>query len=404
MIFDPHDRGHYLTYIRYILTEACIAERVTLVLQEDITSSEAYRTQLSPYVRDVEIDSAITPGSFRRGSALLADFQRAVRRHKPDHVWIPSGDLLVRQCNLTHLFRNCSFARGMEAECGMVEIRFHHSSPRLRGQMRQLLERTLLRHGPWQRLHTIDPTAFGWMRTRDQRLARRFALIPDPVEDFTPVTKQHARRELGIPTDGTYIGTVGSHAIPRKGTNLLLDAFARAKLGSHDRLLIAGPLGEKLHNRLRSEFSQLCRADRVILLDRYLTDVELMMAISAMDVVCTPYFDHLGSSGIVLRAAQLERCVLAPDQGWFAYMIPRFGLGETGHILESTALARSLETALVRSREFQISPACRRLIRYSHPSNFARLWAVRLRQRMGLPELNELHTWQWVLQAMGSEQ
>ena len=404
MIFDAHEQGHYLTYVRYMLQSAACADRLTLVLRDGVMQSAPYREQLQSRVEKGQVDPAIRSDSFHNGRHVLEDFQAALRRHRPDHVWIPSADLLVRHCNLAYALRRWRFPPNLEGECGLIELRFHHPPRRWRGHLRHLFDRTLLSVGPWARMHTIDPTVFTWARARGGRLGSLLHLLPDPVDDFTPVSKQVARRSLGIPEDGRYVGSVGAHAIPRKGSDLLVEAFSAASLASNDRLLLVGPLGDKLRQRLQTEFSHLYRSERIVVVERYLSDQELMTALAAMDVVCTPYINHFGSSGIVLRAAQAGRPVLAPNQNWFAQMVPRFGLGHTADILEVPALAREIRNALERSGDFRVSPACRRLIEYSDAGNFARLWAARVRERMGLPVDPAVRTWDWVLEATANRE
>jgi glycosyltransferase involved in cell wall biosynthesis len=267
--------------------------------------------------------------------------------------------------------------------------------------VRQAAQRSLLGAGPWVKIHTIDPTAFAWVQARGGTLANRFSLVPDAMDEFTPVARETARRTLDIPIEGRYIVSVGSHAVPRKGSQLLLEAFVRARLGSTDRLLLAGTLGEELKRRLETEFADLYRLQRIVVIDKYLDDADLMNALAASDVVCTPYFDHVISSGIVLRAAQAGRPVLAPRQGWLGDIVPRFQLGETGDILEVAALAAALEKAVERADGFRVSRACERLVEYSSARNFAALWAVRFRERMGLPREDDVRTWEWVLQEYG---
>ena len=399
MIFDPHERGHYLTYVRYLLETSTCAKRVTVVLRQDILASEPYREQLLPYIGNVEVVTSIQPASFNDGQQLLSDFSTSCAEHSPDHIWVPSGDLLARHCNLARLRGQWRFPAGTEAECGLIEIRFHHPPKRWRGYARRFLEQQLLRAGSWAKLHTIDPTVFTWIRDHGGKLATKFDLVPDPIDEFTPIEKIAARTALGIPEDGRYVGSVGSHAVARKGSHLLIESFAKARLATTDRLLLAGPLGDDLRHRLRTEYSELTRSGRLVAVDRYLSEIDLMNALSAMDLVCTPYIDHLGSSGIVLRAAQVGRPVLAPNQGWFATMIPRFGLGNTGDILEVANLARALEKAIPVAANYRRSAACLRLLEYSASSNFARLWARRLRERMGAPLDDRVRTWEWVLDA-----
>jgi glycosyltransferase involved in cell wall biosynthesis len=400
MIFDPHERGHYLAYVRYLLAGAKDADRVTLVLRQGVIDSEPFQQQLASTVNNVEVDAAIGPESFHDGQQLHRDFWAAVQRHGPDHVWVPSGDLLARHCNIAQIAQRRRVKRHMEAECGLIEIRFHHPPRRWRGHLRHTLDRLVIGAGTWSRLHTIDPTLFNWARARGGRLGRSLHLVPDPIDQVAGADKLAARRSLGIPEHGRYVVSAGVHAVPRKGSELLLGAFVRAGLGRDDRLLLAGPLGDRLKHLLGSDYASQYRSGNIVTLDRYLDHHDLMTALAAADVVCTPYFDHLGSSAIVLQAAQAGRPVIAPKQGWFAEMIPRFQLGDIGNILEPEGLASAIRSGIERAHDFRLSHAAHRLLEYSDSRNFARLWAARLRQRKGLPIDEQTRRWDWVVAAV----
>ena len=69
--------------------------------------------------------------------------------------------------------------------------------------------------------------------------------------------------------------------------------------------------------------------------------------------------------------------------------VSRIGLG--------LPMGSSLEYADLST--LSMSLTSRRLIEYSNAKNFSRLWAVRLRQRMGLPVDSDVRTWDWVQQA-----
>jgi glycosyltransferase involved in cell wall biosynthesis len=285
----------------------------------------------------------------------------------------------------------------VEAECGLIEVRFHHPPRGWRGHLRHAFDRLVLGAGAWSRLHTIDPTLFNWARARGGRFGKRLHLVPDPIEPVASIDKHAARRALGIPEGGRYVVSAGVHAVPRKGSQLLLAAFVRAGLGQDDRLLLAGPLGDRLKQLLATDYASQYRSGNVVTLDRYLDHRELMQALAAADLVCTPYFDHLGSSAIVLQAAQAGRPVLAPQQGWFAEMIPQFRLGEVGNILEPEGLATAIRGGLQRSSDFRPSREACRLLEYSAAINFGRLWASRIRERLSLPTDPNVRTWDWVV-------
>src|SRR5687768_16896780 len=95
MIFDPHDRGHYLGYVRYLLRAVGSAARVTLVLRSGVDASVLFTGPDQPSA-DLRLEHDIRPDSYRIGSDLCEDFRQACDRYRPDHIWVPSGDLLAK--------------------------------------------------------------------------------------------------------------------------------------------------------------------------------------------------------------------------------------------------------------------------------------------------------------------
>ena len=399
LIFDPHDRGHYLSYVKYLLQAAPRAAEITLTVRKDARQSVAFQQQLLPHVNGAALDATIRPDSYRDGEQLFEDFRAACGRHQPDHVWIPSADLLFKKATIARTLGVWRLPAGVEVECGLIEIRCHRPPKHWRGYARTAWDRAVLGAGRWTTLHTVDPTVCRWASSSWTGLSGRLHSIPDPVEPFSPIDKQTARRLLDIPCDGRYLVSVGVHSIPRKGTSILLEAFARSALSGADRLLLAGPLGDDLRQRLHTEFAELLHCRRIVLIDRYLDSSEVMHALAAADVVCTPYVDHFWSSAIALQAAQVQRPVLAPHQGWFGDMIPKFGLGTTVPSLDPGVFADALRNALEASARFSVGDAARRLLAYSDAANFGRLWATRLRARLRLPSDPEVRTWQWVTES-----
>jgi hypothetical protein len=398
LIFDPHDRGHYFTYVRYLLEVASIAPMVTLVLRRDARTLETFNQQIASRLGRAELDPSIQAESYRRGGDLVHDFTQALARHRPDHVWVPNGDLLARHLGSDRLRRPWHMRNGAEAEVGIIEARFHRPPKRTRGHLRFWFDRTMLAAGPWTRIHTIDPTLAAWAAKRPRGpMTSRIALIPDPLDPFEPISREQARQELGIPVQGRYLSAVGSHAMPRKGSALLLEAFVAANLSATDRLLLSGPLGAELAGRIARDFGPLVRDGRLVLINRYLSDEEVMQSLAAADLVCTPYFDHAGSSGIVLKAAQAQRPVLVPRFGWLGDVVPAIGLGEASEILTIEPLRAKLGPALDAAATFVPSASAARLAEYSLHHNFAAHWSSRLRRRLGLPAVMAERTWEWVL-------
>ena len=65
----------------------------------------------------------------------------------------------------------------------------------------------------------------------------------------------------------------------------------RASAASYQPVFI----GPELQGELRTTHSKLYQSGRIVVLDKYLSQTELMSSLAAMDLVCTPYADFLGT-------------------------------------------------------------------------------------------------------------
>jgi glycosyltransferase involved in cell wall biosynthesis len=212
------------------------------------------------------------------------------------------------------------------------------------------------------------------------------------------VSREEARRALGIDQGGRYIVLAGG-INRRKGADLLVQAFHRARLSSTDRLLLAGPLAADIKALLTDDFAQMVSEKRIVLLDRHLPIEQLMLAIVAGDLVCVPYPNHIGSASILIRAAAAKRPVLSSTFGWVDHVTSRYDLGWTSPVLQSEELAEALSGALDRAADWQQSELAGRFAQYHSVSNFRAHWTSALRDRLGLAEHPDKRSWEWVTRA-----
>ena len=82
-------------------------------------------------------------------------------------------------------------------------------------------------------------------------------------------------------------------------------------------VLLAGKLSNDLRELIKSRYSGFIDTGQLLLLDRYLSDEELLLAIKSMDISFNVYRNFYATSSIVLYAACLGTPVIAPDSGWF---------------------------------------------------------------------------------------
>lgn len=119
-----------------------------------------------------------------------------------------------------------------------------------------------------------------------------------------PLTQAQARANLGLPEEGFWILQFG---ILRtyKGLDVLLRAFARLIDAAEDRagirLVVAGGGAQMDFQRHRQMLTASGCEDRVLWLDRHLTDAELCLCLQASDVAVFPY-RHVSQSGALMLA------------------------------------------------------------------------------------------------------
>jgi glycosyltransferase involved in cell wall biosynthesis len=237
------------------------------------------------------------------------------------------------------------------------------------------------------------------LRRGESETRGRYQLMPDPIEPAPGATKIEARLALDIPENGRYIGCAGM--INRsKGIDLLLAAFRSAQkdLRVNDRLLLAGRIAPEIQALLEGEFAGDVDSNRVVLVDRKLNETEMNLAVAAMDVVCTPYPNHIHSASIVIRAAAAGRPVLGSAIGWMDRTIHRFRLGGVCDVSDREGFAKAIIAAVDASARFAPTEASRRFALFHSGNNFAAHWTARFRERLGLPPLERVE-WDWVTAA-----
>lgn len=150
----------------------------------------------------------------------------------------------------------------------------------------------------------------------------RVRVIPHGVDYIKPI--EDAKRRLGLKS--MVIAFTG-FVIPGKGVETLVEAFSRlAERHSETMLLIVG----EYHPRLRIEnpwyigsieriIKEVGVGDRILFLGRFIPDEELLLYLSAADIVVLPYTDDAiaGASGALVRCAPLGKPIIATS-------IPRF--------------------------------------------------------------------------------
>ncbi|MBI1189210.1 MAG: glycosyltransferase [Tepidisphaera sp.] len=393
--------GHRLTYVRRILPAFASIGEVTFITSTQAVSSEEYRTQIKPLEGSFRLearDSVANMADPTRES--LGAIARCVGARAVDHLVVPLCDGTIQRAGLARVSGRLRVPAGVEIEGLMMRGSYAHEPPR--GLKERLRCAAWLRSASWAPfsvVHHLDRIALDWMRREQPSMAKRLRLMPDPVERPAQITREAARDRLGMDSRGRVIGCVGVMD-ERKGMDLLIRAFLQAELAPDDRLLLAGKHSPQICALIKAQGPKA--SERVVSIDKYMTEEELELSSAAMDVMATPYppgRGHVGSSSSLVRAAMLERPVLSSPQGLVGDNVTGFGLGYTCDVTDEAAFARAIREALDASGSFSLSEAGRRFVEFNSIENFLACFTARARERAGLPPLPGARSWDWVMEA-----
>lgn len=396
LVFELDHSGHRLQYVRVLidaLSPFCV--EVLLFTSDRVIDSDEYKTHL----REVESSFRVITcpykshtGPLRRALAKVTAFRAALRNHHADHVFVPYADGLAQLLGMVRMVGALDIPAGVEIEGIMMRGGFAYPTDKWADRIRAWISLAATKMLPFEVLHQLDPIPFSALKKMQGQFNAHCRIIPEPVEAIEPIDRAEARRKIGIPVHGRYLVNLGS-GDTRKGTDLLLRAFARAKVKSDDRLLLVGKLAPAIRRLIEADMKTWVQDGRIILMDEYVSHEQFCLGLNAADVICTPYPRHIGSSGIVVRAAAIGKPVLASSYGWVGAVVSTFGLGTTCSVSDSVEFAHHITESLEIASEYRQTADGARFVRFHTISNFAAHITTRLRSRMGVLPLREHVSW-----------
>jgi glycosyltransferase involved in cell wall biosynthesis len=404
VLYEPDPAGHRFAYLAHVVPAlADLPCEPILLTTPSAAASPEFALHLRPHAGRMRVNTSVTvvakPRTLGRLWKQWADMVRAIHRLQPAHLYVAYGDGLVQVAGLERLLGRRPWPDSMGAEVLLLRGGFTRGASSISSRLREKFSPSLIRLGPWDRIHHLIPDHLEALRRAGGDMQQRCGLMPDPVEPAAQVTKTDARRELGIPADGRYIGCAGM-IDARKGIDRFLAAFQLGEPNLHqdDRVLLAGPVAPEIRSLLEHELNDDVQRKRVVLVDRPLSEAEMNLAVAALDVVCTPYPTHIHSASIVIRAAAAERPVLGSAIGWIEQTIRRFGLGGVCNVEDHEGFARAIVASLSAAEHHVPTEASRRFAAFHSGRNFAAHWTAHIRERLGLPPEERIE-WSWVTTA-----
>jgi glycosyltransferase involved in cell wall biosynthesis len=339
LIFEPDAEGHALEWLKHLVdfvsddegkTEIwlLVSEQLHRALAASIENRNVKLVMLTP-----EEKAACT-----RRPLLLAAFARwrTMRRHLrlsgAHHGFFLMLDLLSLPLAL-------GFGGGGARFSGILfrpSVHYGEIGPyrpslkeRLRDLRKTILYRLMLLNPALERVLSLDPF-FPRHARAHYRHGEKVMALPDPAH---PLVTPGASGNAGEFVPAGRVGfLLFGYLAERKGPLAVLDALLLLPPEIAQRLavLFAGKIDPDLRDRL--EERRWALADRCPDLwlridDRRLEEAELSSLVRRSDVVLAPYQRFVGSSGVLLWAAQSGRPVLAQEYGLVGRLTREHRLG-----------------------------------------------------------------------------
>lgn len=181
-----------------------------------------------------------------------------------------------------------------------------------------------------------------------QRIARELpgrpvAVLPLPAPAPPPLSQAEARRALGV--DGPLLLFLGL-VRPYKGVDLLLAAAPRIVAETGARIAIVGEVFAR-SRRLEALRAASPVRDRILWVDRYVSEEEMALWLVAADAVAVPY-RRVSGSAIAARAIGARRPIVAAAVGGLTDVVVPGSTGETFPPGDADALAGAARVVLAR--------------------------------------------------------
>lgn len=191
------------------------------------------------------------------------------------------------------------------------------------------------RGNPWSRTYFLDPRAVERSPWIDQA-GRERVLMPEPVGVAGSVSRAEARDYFGLAPNRPILVMPGS-IDSRKRADLLVESFSVHANGD-SQLFYEGRVSPEVSEVIHRCSGRSAAAPAVVTLDRFTTEWEFWASLQAADAVAVPYHRHVGSSGILARAAHLRKPVVASDYGWVGEATRRYKLGADTDVNDTDGL------------------------------------------------------------------
>src|SRR3990167_620141 len=246
---------------------------------------------------------------------------------------------------------------------------------RLRDLRKDFLYRLMLRNPALRRVLSLDPF-FPAHAAQRYACGEKVQTLPDPAQPAIGTAMSPGDAADSLPPERIGFLLFG-YLTERKGPLILLEALERLtpQVAARIAVLLAGRVDPEIRDRMNAGRHRLAiRLPQLWLRvdDRRLERAELESLVVRSDVVLAPYQRFVGSSGVLLWAANACRPVLAQDYGLVGRLTREHRLGLSVDSCDPVRLAAAITQMVERGpRTFIDRHAAQAFVRSQTPGRFA---------------------------------
>lgn len=359
LVLEPDPRGHTEEWLQHLIDhveQRQAGSRLTLVVAPELAhtlsenASERVRiVAMSDRESRLGMHSSLLVSAFSRWS-MMRRYLKATGAGRGlfltiDHLSLPLGLKLPLPRPVSGiLFRPTTHYR----EFGSGPRNWKE---RLRDLHKRTLTRMMLRNRRLSALYSLDPY-FPAYAARMYPGGDKVVPVGDPACPPPKPTDDERALVADVPQGRTAFVLFGE-ITERKGPLPLLESLARLapEVAATTSVVMAGRIDPPIRDELLQKVDAV-RAARPELwlkvVDRRLASGEITALIDRSDAVLVPYQRFVGSSGVLLWAAQRGRPVICQDYGLVGELTRSFGLGATVDSSDPAALADAISAAVAK--------------------------------------------------------
>jgi len=378
-VLDDAVSGHRALYVR-VLSEGLLdlGLSVTIGLPEYGFDSQEYDIHLRSLESKVGFRKIPNPGSGGSLGQFVSSIPKIVNEEDANFIYFPCLDRMALTAGTNReVCKSISLIHGegllMKSSAAYPSLGWKR---KIRGN---IADRVRLRL-PLKHFHCLDPISTRYLKKKHGH-RRDIRLMPEAAESPKSLRKQDCCEHFGLPLNQKYLSCPGTVS-ERKGVIELVDAIRF--LPPEYCLLLAGGHSDVVRRHLREVGSDLLQQNRVVSIDRYVSEEEFNRLFSIADVVCVPYPRHHGSASILIHAAKMKKKVVASDWGWIGWASRTFGIAETCDARDP----KSIADAIIRSIQSKPSAECESrkemFCEYHDRRNHVHHWTAGARQVLGM--------------------